>query len=738
MSSYSARRHSRHSTARRSAGSLCRQSLLFGLMAALLAIPVLAGAAGEDVWVDPRTMEFPPLGRIQVPEPERIIMDNGMIVYFLEDHDFPLVDARALMRIGSMYDPPDKVGLAAITAEVLRTGGSETLPGDELDHRLEGMGASIEISVSDTEGSVSVSTLSEDIEEGLRIMADLLRNPGFPEDKIDLAKRKEYTYISSRNDELFSIMGRELPKLIFGPGHPYARHTEYATIEAITRDDLGSFHSQFFHPDRIILTVYGDFRTRAVRELLADIFGDWPRSTAPLPPDPPVSSSPARGVHFAHKGDATNSILIMGHLGLLRSDPDFPAMAMAHEIMGGGFSSRLLNEIRTRRGLAYAAGSSSGAGFHHPGPTLFYVITQSDSVGVAAGYVHDEIDRMLTEPFTDEEVERARESILNSLVFTLSSRWAVLNRLAQYEFYGYPRNFLDRYQESITTLTADDLLQASRRMVRPEEFATLVVGNRDRVLPAISGMNPVLEMDISIPPPPGGELPEPTEADFARGSELLVLAAQAMGGETLAGLRDITYEEEGRFEVQDMVLEMTTKAQRLLPHCARFDQVLPMGTMVQCFCEESGWVSQPPQGMIREMTPDMLESSRQNIRRSLLTVLWEHPMLKAQALPDPAEVNGRDAFVLAIHDEQVAGWRLYIDAGTHLILRMDHRGVVPGGSGYEGVVSELYGDFREVGGLSWPHTRKIVAEDRTFATVNITSMEINTGLTPGDFAKPSD
>lgn len=738
MSRDTGTRPGRYSPSWRSAIGPGRLISLIALAAAFLAGPACANAAGEDVWTDPRTLEFPPLGRIQVPDPERMVMDNGMIVYFLEDHDFPLVDVRALMRVGSMYDPPDKAGLAAITAEVLRTGGSETLPGDDLDHKLEGMGASIEISVSDTEGSVSVSTLSEDIEEGLRIMADLLRNPGFPEDKIDLAKRKEYTYISSRNDELFSIMGRELPKLIFGPGHPYARHTEYATIEAITRDDLRRFHSRFFHPDRIILTVYGDFRTRAVRELLSGLFGDWPRSTDPLPADPPVSTSPARGVHFAHKGDATNSILIMGHLGLLRSDPDFPAMAMAHEIMGGGFSSRLLNEIRTRRGLAYAAGSSSGAGFHHPGPTLFYVITQSDSVGVAAGYVRDEIDRMLGEPFTDEEVERARESILNSLVFTLSSRWAVLNRLAQYEFYGYPKDFLQRYQEAIATLTADDLLQASRRRVRPEEFATLVVGNRDRVLPAIAGMNPVTEMDISIPPPPGDELPEAAEEDFTRGSDLLALAAQAMGGETLAGLSDITYEEQGTFGVQDMVLEMTTKAQRLLPDCARFDQVLPMGTMVQCFCKESGWVSQPPMGVIREMTPDMLQSSRQSVRRSLLTVLWEHPILKAQALPDPEEVGGRQAVVLAILDEQVTGWRIYIDAETHFILRMDHRGIVPGGSGYEGVVSELYEDFREVGGLTWPHTRKIVAEDRTFATVNITSIEMNTGLTPADFARPGD
>ena len=123
-------------------------------------------------------------------------------------------------------------------------------------------------------------------------------------------------------------------------------------------------------------------------------------------------------------------------------NPDYPAMALLNEILGGGFSSRLFNEIRTKRGLAYATGSTTGAGYHHPGTMFFYAMTQADSTGRTTGYMREEIQKVLDEPVTAEEISRARDAILNSLVFSLSSKGAVLNRLAQYEFYGYPPDFL--------------------------------------------------------------------------------------------------------------------------------------------------------------------------------------------------------------------------------------------------------------------------------------------------------
>ena len=409
------------------------------LLVAGIVLPSFAAAA-EGPFGDPREIPVPELNEIQIPQPERFELANGMVVYLLEDHDFPVVDARAIIRAGAIYEPAEKVGLASITGQVMRTGGSTTIDGDALDEKLESLGASVEIGMGDTDGYASVSTLSADFAEGVRILNDLLRNPAFPEEKLELAKRQARTQIASRNDEATSIAFRELPKLIYGAGHPYGRTTEYATIDAITRDDLVAFHREYIHPNRIILTVYGDFDSGKVKKLLKDVFGSWKATDKPLPPDPPVTQTEIKGVFVADKADMTNSIVVLGHEGMLMSDPDYPAMQVFNEVLAGGFAGRIINEIRTKRGLAYAAGATIGAGMHHPGAMIFYVLTQADSTVTTLGYLGDEIEKALAEPFTEEEIKRAKDSILNSLVFSFSSKGSVLNRMALYERYGYPQD----------------------------------------------------------------------------------------------------------------------------------------------------------------------------------------------------------------------------------------------------------------------------------------------------------
>jgi len=489
---------------------LARPAVLFHFLLLPVALSVVAaafpgGAARADgPWGDPRQIPIPPLREIEVPEPARVVLENGMVVYLLEDHEFPLVDARALIRVGGMLEPMEKVGLARITGEVMRTGGTTAVSGDSLDRLLEGLGASVEIGIGDTQGSAGVSTLTEDAATGIRVLADLLRRPAFPEEKIQLAKTREHTSISARNDELQNILFREFPKLVWGAGHPYARHPEHASIEAIGRDDLVTFHREHFHPDRIILTVYGDFEAASMEALLRQAFGDWPRSNRPLPPEPALPEAGATGIWFAPKADATNSGILIGQLGMRMDDPDYPAMSLLHEVLGGGFSGRLVNEIRTKRGLAYDTGSSPGAGMHHPGILLVYAMTQADSTGATRGYLVEEVRKVLDAPVSAEELARARDAILNSLVFALSSKGAVLNRLADYEYYGYPKDFLQRYQEAVRRLGPAELQAAARRHMRPEDMVTIVVGNAEVARPQLEALGTVQEIDITIPEGPGG------------------------------------------------------------------------------------------------------------------------------------------------------------------------------------------------------------------------------------------
>jgi predicted Zn-dependent peptidase len=688
------------------------------LVSLVMSCSVFLGvAAADDPWVDPKDITIPKLNKIKEIKPDRVELENGMVVYFLEDHDFPLVDVRALMRVGAIYEPPEKAGLASITGQVMRTGGSTKTEGDALDVILESMGASVEINIGNTDGAGTVSTLSEDLEQGLRILGDLLRTPAFPEDKIDLAKKQERTAIASRNDEHLNILFREMLKIIYGPDHPYARHTEYATIDAITRDDLVAFHKEYVHPDRMIMTVYGDFKRKDVEKLLNQVLGDWPRSTKALPPDPEVAQTQVQGNFLADKADLENSIIVVGHEGMRMDNPDYAAMQVFHEIMGGGFSSRLVNEIRSKRGLAYATGSFSGAGLHHPGPQGFYVMTQADSTIATLGHVNHEIEKALADGFTEEELTLARDSILNSLVFSLSSKGSVLNRMAVYEFYGYPMDFLDRYQEAIQALAVGDILAAGKRNVRYPAMATVIVGEKVKFESDLASLGEVTEIDITIPEPMGEEIPAATEADLKRGQELLAAAAGACGAGAMAELQDMTLEESGTISMQGMDLQLTATTVRQFPDCEQSKITFTMGTMTQSVCGDVAWLDQMqgPQEMPTE--------------------LKERANLELQALGKTEEVDGGQADVIHVRHDKVQGWKIYVDQATHRIVRMDYRTESPTGGPV--LAKEFMKDYREIAdGVSWPHGREVLHDDEPFLTMEILSVKVNTGVDPATFQMP--
>lgn len=712
-----------------------RRGLCAGaLVAAVLSLGAAAVRADDARLPDPRKMVPPTLNPIQAPKPERFELANGMVVFLLEDHDFPLVDARATVRVGSIYEPGDKAGLADITGEVIRTGGSIRMSGDALDQQLESMGASVETSIGETKGDATVSTLAENFGEGLEILGDLLQRPAFPQEKIELAEKQLRTSIASRNDDPETVLFRETKKLLYGPEHPYARVPEYSTVDAITRDDLVAFHRRFFHPDRVIMTVYGDFQTAAVKQKLTEVFGAWARSTEPMPPDPAVEAQKLSGNYLIEKKDMTNSGVIIAQLGMRMDDPDYAPMSVWGEILGGGFSSRLFNEIRTRRGLAYATGAGIGAGYHHPGALVLFAMTRADSTVKTLGYVGDELTRIMGQPIGDDEVRRAKDAILNTLVFDFSSKGAVLNRMADYSYYGYPMDFLQKYQAAVEKLTPADLQAAAARKVRPQSMSTLVMGNPSSFAADLPELGDFHTVDIAIPEPAGELIPPATEGDLARGQDLLAQAATASGGAALGKIRDLTLEEKGGISVQGQELAVTSKTVQRLPNCVRADQTLPFGTMTLAVCGQSGW-RQTPRG-IEDLPADFIADAQAERARDLLVVLTQYSGLKAQALASAADVDGRPADVVYVQHDLVKGWKIYLDRASHLIVRMEYRDKSPI-TGATVTVQEQFADYRKAGAVSWPYARKVLHDGELFGDFKVSSFTTNTGAADALFAKPT-
>src|SRR5450755_2720999 len=347
--------------------------------ALVLSIGVFSGSvqlpAQTQAW---QQIPVPKLPEFHPSQPKRIELPDGMVVFLQEDHELPMIDGTARIRGGERSVPAAKMGLTDVYGEVWRTGGTKSQTGDQLDDYLEQRAAKVETGASGDSTTVSWSCLKEDFDDVFRVFADLLRNPEFRADKIDIAQKGLYDAISRRNDDPGQIAGREAAKLAYGAHNPYARVAEYTTVAAITRQDLVEWHGRHVHPNNIILGVAGDFDSAKMEARLKEAFASWPRSQ--VMKDAENKPEPAKqGYYQVDKTDVNQSNIQMVALGITRDNPDYFATSVFNEAFGGGFSSRLFNDIRTSRGLAYGVGGGVGAGWDHPGMLRIMMSTKSQT-----------------------------------------------------------------------------------------------------------------------------------------------------------------------------------------------------------------------------------------------------------------------------------------------------------------------------------------------------------------------
>jgi predicted Zn-dependent peptidase len=448
-----------------------------------------------------KQLKYSKLGDIQVPGVQQVTLANGMRLFLLEDHELPLISVSARMRTGSIYEPPDKIGLAAVTGTVMRTGGTISRTGDEIDEQLENIAASVETGIGLNSGSAFVSVLKKDIDVGLEILADVLMNPAFREDKIMLAKIQHRSSIARRNDDVGSIAAREFKKLIYGSDSVYARHTEYATIGNITRDDLVAFHKKFYGPNNMMLGIWGDFNTDEMIQKIEKAFEGWEKVDVEFPKAPPVEYEFPKTVNVIRKDDVNQSNIYLGHIGGLRNNPDYFALILMNRILGSGFTSRLFKNVRSREGLAYSVFGIYSANYDFPG--LFYVgcQTKSEATVKAIRAMTEEVRKMTESEVTDEELALARDSYLNSFVFNFDTKGEIVSRLMTYAYFDYPQDFLQKSKENIEKVTKQDVLRVAKKYLRPDDVQILAVGRPQDFDEPMSVLGSMREIDIIIPPP---------------------------------------------------------------------------------------------------------------------------------------------------------------------------------------------------------------------------------------------
>ena len=679
-----------------------------------------------------KKLKYPALRQVQIPEPMRFTLNNGMVVYLLEDHALPLIEGSALVRTGSRYEPAEKVGLASITGQVMRTGGTTTKTGDELDEMLEKVGASVETYVGTTSGGARLSVLKEDIDLGLGILADVLKNPAFRDDKIDLAKVASRSAISRRNDQVTAIAGREFYRLIYGPNHPYARMTEYATIENITKQDLIDFHKKYFVPNNMMLALWGDFNATEMKAKIEQTFGEWERKEVTLPPVPQPRLASQKTVNFIKKEDVNQSNIYLGHLGGMLNDPESGSLNVADQAFGGATASRLFKKVRSGQGLAYSVGSFWGESYDYPGAFRMSGSTKSGTTVKMIRSILNEFDSFIKNGITDDELKYAKDSYLNSFVFRYDTKGKIINELMTLEYYGYPKDFIRKQQQDVEQATKQSVNDAVRNRWKPDALAFLVVGKDSDFDEPLSSLGTnVRTIDITIPAPPE-RIPDATPETIAKGKDILKKSLAAMGGNALLGIKDIVITAK-QVQVTPMG-EFTLDAQMQIvrPNKMAMQMKTPMGEMQMVFDGVNAWMK-GPMG-----TRDLPGSQREEFQKQTIGDVhyvlqnFDKPDFIPQYLRDET-IDGKPVNIVIVRYAPLNyAMRLFVDAQSGLVIKKIARGMTQSGPGD---IEEVFSDYRAADGVQFPFKTVATSDSKKVSEVTITSIKVNGGVKEEVFKK---
>jgi zinc protease len=456
----------------------------------------------SDLPDHPDKLKYPPL-RFEVPDAAklRMTLSTGTPAYLIEDASLPIVDLKILIRGGSFGEPGGKEGVADMTADLLRTGGTATRDPNTVDEEIDFLAANVAIGVEDLSGAASLSILSKDFDKGLAILMDLLRNPAFRQDKLDTLKAQMLDTLKSRNDRTTSIEAREVNLLFYGPEFPINRIATKASIESVTREDLQAFHASWVHPSRFLVAAAGAFKKEELAAKLEAAFKAWPAAgPASGPATAPKVAHEAKPSIYCFNKEGKNinqGRVTIGHLGVDLHHPDVQAIRVMSYILGaGGFSSRLMQRVRTQEGLAYDVRSDLRPGLVYPFPFKIVFQSKSESCAYAAKLCLEEVERIRKEGVTAEELKSAQQFYLDAFPgLFFSTKMQVAGTYAQAELLGFPKDYYATYREKIARLTPEDLRRAAQEHLHPEKFAWVVVGNI-AAIQAGDGTHPVKLADL--------------------------------------------------------------------------------------------------------------------------------------------------------------------------------------------------------------------------------------------------
>ncbi len=448
----------------------------------LLALLPSAPAAAQAIPDHPDKLVFQPIAfQPPVAKDHRVVLKNGMVVYIAEDRALPLVNIALTVRVGSWLEPAGKEGLAGFTGSQMRRGGTKSLTAEQLDERLEFLAAQVSTGIGPTSGSAGLNCLSDNLDEALAIFVEMLREPRFQEDRLALAKEQALQEMKKRNDDSADIEGREWGVLLYGGDFFTNRFTTEASVKGLARDDLASFHRQYFTPANMIAAVSGSFTRAEMVKKLETAFAGWPSPKTAARPIPATISPAAPGLYRVEK-DVNQGRVSIGLPTVKRDHPDVAALEVMNEILGGsGFTSRITKTVRSDEGLAYSAGSGFAPGIWYPGRFRAAFQSKSRSVPYATSLVLGEIRKMREGTVSAEELETIKNNLVQTFPSSFASKAQSMAIFASDEYTKRDPLYWSTYRDRIQAVTAADVQRVAREHLVPEKMILLVVGKQAEI-----------------------------------------------------------------------------------------------------------------------------------------------------------------------------------------------------------------------------------------------------------------
>jgi len=406
------------------------------------------------------------------PQIQHWVAPSGTKVYFVESHSLPILDVQIDFVAGSGQDPAEKSGVASLTTGLLDT-GTATLDEEQISGRLVDLGARLTASSDHDKASLTLRTLSsaEEKSGALALLQAVLAAPTFPESAITREKTRTIEALKDAETRPDSIAANQFAAAIY-PDHPYGIVTTPASVARITRDDLVAFHRAYFAANRAVVSIIGDVTRTEAEEIARQLTADLPAGTAAA--ELPAITLPQRAtVKVAHP--ATQSHIHVGLPAMKRSEPDYFALLVGNYTLGGGgFVSRLMKEVREKRGYAYSV-SSYFAPRVMAGPFQISLQTKREQVQEALKVVDDVLTEFLAKGPTAQELAAAKKNLIDGQALRIDSNAKLLGYLSLIGFHGLPLDYLDQFPRKVAAITKDDVKAAFQRHVKPENLVTVIV-----------------------------------------------------------------------------------------------------------------------------------------------------------------------------------------------------------------------------------------------------------------------